>query len=130
MPGITYIIYIWFSILCDLLSVCLVSKVNLIAEQVQEVEHRPKALKIHLGRLERFLYYLYLGSCRRQKIIRRESISSQLDRYVKTEINFSFYNKLLQILFEIDLLQISLPQNWDKIETKKRKYNTSIVWLK
>ena len=111
MPGITYIIYIWFSILCDLLSVCLVSKVNLIAEQVQEVEHRPKALKIHLGRLERFLYYAYLGSSRRQKIIRREAISSQLDRYVKTEINFSFYSKLLQILFEIDLLQISLPQN-------------------
>ena len=43
----------------------------LIAEQVQKVEHRPKALKIHLGRLERFLYYSYLGSCSRQKIIRR-----------------------------------------------------------
>ena len=98
---------------------CVVSKVNLIAEQVQKVEHRPKALKIHLGRLERFLYYSYLGSCSRQKIIRRESISPQLDRYVKSEINFSFYNKLLQILFEIDLPQISLPQNCDKIETKK-----------
>ena len=47
------------------------AQVNLIAEQVQ-VEHRPKALKIHLGSLK--------GSTRQKTL----SESIPLDRYVKS----------------------------------------------